>query len=60
MATIVHILLALLIAILRAFTEAFLLLFTRAAAFVLAILAVVGIILILTGTIGLTRFKRKS
>lgn len=60
MATIAHILLALLLGILRAFTQAFVLLFSRALYAVLAIVALLLLILGLTGTLGIGLFRRRS
>ena len=60
MASIVHILLGLIIAILRAFATAFLLLFTKAALITLSVTGVLILVLMLTGTISLGFFRRSD
>jgi len=53
-------LLALIVAILKAFTEAFLLLFSKIALLIVAVLGVVALILILTGTLSFEAFHRRK
>jgi hypothetical protein len=59
MASIVHILLLLTIAILRAFAQAFLMIFSTALTAILAFVALTIVILLLTGTLSLSMLRRK-
>ncbi len=59
MSAIVKILMGILIAIVRAFTVAFLLLFTKAAIAIVAIVAIVGIVLVLSGALSLDFIRRR-